>query len=138
MIQKDPKRFEQSLKSSLSKFPGSKSYWSKQRKFLESIIEQKGMPTLFMTFSCADTHNLIIQKFMNTFPSSNRTNKTLNVAYNSQIVKIVFEQMLEDFFTLYLEKVHPIQYKFIRSEFQNRGTIHVHCLLKLKHEPSYK
>ena len=95
-------KFEKSLKTSLSKFPGSKSYWTKQRKFLESIIKSKGMPTLFLTFSCADTHNSIIQRFMHTFPNTNRSNKTLNVAYNSQIVKEVFERMINDFFDVYL------------------------------------
>ena len=60
IIRKDPNKFEMSMKSSISKFPGSKSYWAKMRKFLETIIKQKGMPTLFLTFSCADTHNLII------------------------------------------------------------------------------
>ena len=43
--------------------------------------------------------------------------------------------MLNILFDTWLSKIYDIKWKFIRYEFQNRGCIHAHILLKLNDEP---
>jgi hypothetical protein len=44
--------------------------------------------------------------------------------------------MLNDVIDGWLRKQFQVKYHFIRYEYQNRGTIHAHILIKLKNEPS--
>ena len=84
-----------------------------------------------MTVSCADIHNPIIQNQMHS-----HLNSIINVSENPHVVDEVFGIMLNNLFEEWLKKNYNIKWHFIRYEYQNRGTIHAHIILKLSDEPS--
>ena len=67
---------------------------------------------------------------------SSNSNEILNVAENPHVVDEVFESMLKSLLENWLKKSYDVEYWFIRFEYQNRGTIHAHILIKLNDEPS--
>ena len=65
-----------------------------------------------------------------------KANETFRTtADNTHITNEVFTKIICDLFEQYLGIVYEIKWKFIRFEYQHRGTIHAHILVKLKNEP---
>ena len=52
--------FKKFLNQSTRYIPGSPSYWYSERKNLEAMVDQLGLPTIFFTQSSADTRNSTI------------------------------------------------------------------------------
>jgi len=129
-IHENPSKFRQGIKTQLNKQAGSAQYFYKQRKKLESILEQLGLPTVFLTLSCADMQDPMMHQFMHS--AKGLLHK---LADNPHISCEVFIRKLKDLFKYYLDDSLGILWKWLRYEFQNRYAIHAHALLKLMNEP---
>jgi len=127
----DEKKFAYKMRTHAARIVGTPEYWHAEHRKLKSIIMQLGSPSIFLTFSCADLHNRIMQSHMHTHPDC----PALNVSNNPNVVCEVFVQQLKDLFKNYLDKVMDIIWKWLRYEFQNRYTIHAHGLIKVRNEP---
>ena len=77
---------------------GSNAYWQKRQNELKSIINTKGAPTIFFTFSSADIH---WPQLHSLFPNKSHdcTNKERrqNVIHNPHIADWFFNQCLQSF-----------------------------------------
>ena len=127
----------------LRQIPGSPPYWQKFMYEVVAMVKQLGIPTWFMTLSCADL------RWPELFQIIARTNgknitaeevealsydercRLLNL--NPVIVAKHFQYRVETFFTeILLTNMHPIGkivYYALRIEFQMRGSPHLHALI---------
>ena len=114
---------------------GSAGFWNDKRKELESAIEEKGAPTLFTTWSAADTHWKQLFKILtkkDEIPSPSERYKLLNK--HPLIAGDFFKRRFMKYFSC-LKKVLGIKDWWWRYEFQSRGSFHVHSLLWLENDP---
>lgn len=127
----------------LRQIPGSPPYWQKFMYEVVAMVKQLGIPTWFMTLSCADL------RWPELFQIIARTNgknvsheeveglsydercRLLNL--NPVIVAKHFQYRVETFFTeILLANANPvgkIVYYALRIEFQMRGSPHLHALI---------
>lgn len=133
----------------LQKIPGSPSYWKKFQNEVLAMVKQLGMPTWFMTLSCADLrwkelltiickcHHINLSPDQLADLSYEEKCKLLNL--NPVITARHYQYRVETFFKeILLSKLQPlgkIVYYAIRIEFQNRGAPHVHSLLWTESPP---
>ncbi|KAK3105150.1 hypothetical protein FSP39_018213 [Pinctada imbricata] len=125
---------------------GTPSYWQSAQKDLFAMLRQLGIPTWFCSFSAAefrwkDMINVILKRQGDT-----RKFETLDWSEKSQILKsnpVTVARMFDRRFHLFLHEVilspcNPvgkvIDY-FLRVEFQQRGSPHMHCLFWIEGAP---
>ncbi|KAK3100565.1 hypothetical protein FSP39_021862 [Pinctada imbricata] len=125
---------------------GTPSYWQSAQKDLFAMLRQLGIPTWFCSFSAAefrwkDMINVILKQQGDT-----RKFETLEWSEKSQILKsnpVTVARMFDRRFHLFLHEVilspcNPvgkvIDY-FLRVEFQQRGSPHMHCLFWIEDAP---
>lgn len=115
---------------------GSNAYWQKRRNELKSIINTKGAPTIFFTFSSADMHWPQLHSLFSS-KSHDCTNqeRRQNVIDNPHIVDWFFNQRLQSFIKHWLYITLDAEWHWYRYEFQARGSIHCHGTAKLKNDP---
>ena len=127
----------------LRQIPGSPPYWQKFMYEVVAMVKQLGIPTWFMTLSCADLRWPELFQIVARTNGRNMTDaevdalpyeercRLLNV--NPVIVAKHFQYRVETFFTeILLTNVHPIGkivYYALRIEFQMRGSPHLHALI---------
>ena len=138
----------------LRQIPGTPPYWQKFMYEVVAMVKQLGIPSWFMTLSCADLrwselfHIIARTKGMNLTDervealSYNERCSMLNL--NPVITAKHFQYKVETFFTeILLTSANPIGkivYYALRIEFQMRGSPHLHALIwtsdcpKLTHE----
>ena len=133
----------------LQQIPGSPPYWKKSQNEVLAMVKQLGMPTWFMTLSCADLqwkelltiickcHRVNLSPDELTDLSYDDKCKLLNL--NPVITARHYQYRVETFFKeILLSELQPlgkIIYYAIRIEFQNRGAPHVHALLWTDNAP---
>ena len=129
---------------------GSNSYFYKRRKELEALMECKGMPTAWFTFSAADNHWHDLHKLI----YSNDDVYYNNIAYNDldELQKLRFrvntirdyQHIVDEFFFkraktflehYFSDRCLNVEYFWFRVEYQARGTAHIHGCYKLKSDP---
>ena len=122
------------LASQLATASGSAQFWKRVRHKLEALIEQKGKaPTVFATFSAADTYWKDLQRLLGLPPDSTPEQRQKAVARDPAVCVTFFRERLASLFKhLYGDKLEDY---FIRFEFQERGSVHAHCLLWLRGVP---
>ena len=133
-----------------SNIVGSNAYFYKRRRELEALMEVKGIPTAWFTFSAADNHwcdlhDLLYKK--NEVRIHNRRYVDLNEKeklvfrmnilqnYHHDVDKYFymrFQAFLKEYFS---ENCLDMEYCWFRVEYQSRGTAHVHGCYKLKSDP---
>ena len=128
--------FMSKLSRYVSNITGSSAYWHKVREELKAIIEHKGVPTIFFTFSSADMHwpelhSLLHHNTIN-LTSEDRRQAVIN---NPHIVDWFFTKRLESFLKHWLYDTLGAEWHWYRYEFQARGSIHCHGTAKLKTDP---
>ena len=114
---------------------GSAGFWNELRKELEAAIEGKRAPTLFVTWSAADTHWKQLFRVLtgkDGIPSPTQRYKLLNE--HPLICGDFFKRRFTKFFDK-LKSILDIEDWWWRYEFQGRGSFHVHALLWLKNDP---
>ena len=133
----------------LRQIPGTPPYWQRFMYEVVAMVKQLGIPTWFMTLSCADLRWPELFQIISRIQGKDITDeevgalsydekyKMLNL--NPVIVAKHFQYRAETFFTeVLLNKSKPIGkivYYALRIEFQMRGSPHLHALIWTKDCP---
>ena len=127
----------------LRQIPGIPPYWQKFMYEVVAMVKQLGIPTWFMTLSCADLRWPELFQIIGKSQGFNLTDKEIDaLTYNERclmlnlnpvIVAKHFQYRVETFFTeVLMTKANPIGkivYYALRIEFQMRGSPHLHALI---------
>ena len=132
--------------------PGSPPYWQKFMYEVIAMVQQLGIPTWFMTLSCADLRWHELFHILSRVRGENMTDEEIeNLSYNEKcsllnlnpvIVAKHFQHRVETFFKdVLLSNAKPIGkivYYALRIEFQMRGSPHLHSLIWTSDCPELK
>ena len=127
----------------LRQIPGTPPYWQKFMFEVVAMVKQLGIPTWFMTLSCADLRWPELFQIIARTRGMSMTNEQVDaLSYNERcsmlnlnpvVVAKHFQYRVETFFTeILLSNVNPIGkivYYALRIEFQMRGSPHLHALI---------
>ena len=127
----------------LRQIPGTPPYWQKFMYEVVAMVKQLGIPTWFMTLSCADLRWPGLFQIIARTQGKNMTDEQVEaLSYNERcsmlnlnpvVVAKHFQHRVETFFTeLLVSKKNPIGkiiYYALRIEFQMRGSPHLHALI---------
>ncbi|CAF1519982.1 unnamed protein product, partial [Rotaria sp. Silwood1] len=131
----------------------SPAFWELKKKEVMAMIRQLGCPTLFLTLSAAETKwsELIViltqvleNKVITLEEAENMSyEKKCDLIRNDPVTCVrYFEHRLKCLWEILSAPCGPFQGyeledKYVRVEFQVRGSPHVHALLWLKNAPKY-
>ena len=138
----------------LRQIPGSPPYWQKFMYEVVAMVKQLGIPTWFMTLSCADLRWPELFQIIARTNGKNMTDEEVEALSYDERCRLLnlnpvsvakhFQYRVVTFFTeILLTNEHPIGnivYHALRIEFQMRGSPHLHALIwtsdcpKLTHE----
>ena len=127
----------------LRQIPGTPPYWQKFMYEVIAMVKQLGIPTWFMTLSCADLRWPELFQIIAKTQGKNLTDEQVDaLSYNERcamlnlnpvVVAKHFQYRVETFFTeVLLSSANPIGkivYYALRIEFQMRGSPHLHALI---------
>ena len=125
---------------------GTPPYWQRAMKDLYAMIHQLGIPTWFVTFSSAEMRWPEVIKTLLYLNNDDRdpdelewTEKCALITDNPLVCARMFDHRVKALFSdLIMAPSCPlgkvIDY-FIRTEFQQRGSPHIHCLLWIADAP---
>ncbi|KXJ13769.1 ATP-dependent DNA helicase PIF1 [Exaiptasia diaphana] len=127
----------------LRQIPGTPPYWQKFMYEVVAMVKQLGIPTWFMTLSCADLRWPELFQIIARTQGKNISNEEVDaLSYNEKcsmlnlnpvVVAKHFQYRVETFFTeVLLSNANPIGkivYYALRIEFQMRGSPHLHALI---------
>ncbi|XP_065942067.1 uncharacterized protein [Magallana gigas] len=127
---------------------GTPAYWSTTQKDLFAMLRQLGIPTWFCSFSAAEFRwNEIVGCILH-HEDDNRNPSDLDWSEKSEILRrnpVTVARMFEHRFHVFQKEVilapaNPIgsvvDY-FVRVEFQQRGSPHMHCLYWVEDAPKF-
>ncbi|KAK3918035.1 ATP-dependent DNA helicase, partial [Frankliniella fusca] len=118
-----------------SNLKGSKSYWKSRCGELRDMVEQIGLPTVFLTMSAADLYwpdlyRILTGKDINDISMRERR---LLIQENPIIVDLFFDFRLQIYIKEVLEPKDKVIDYWYRIEYQHRGSPHVHGLFWFEH-----
>ncbi|CAB3995694.1 Hypothetical predicted protein [Paramuricea clavata] len=127
----------------LRQIPGTPPYWQKFMYEVVAMVKQLGIPTWFMTLSCADLRWSELFQIVSRTLGKNITEeqvealsyaeRCLMLNTNPVVVAKHFQHRVETFFSkILLSNCNPIgkiTYYALRIEFQMRGSPHLHALI---------
>ena len=127
----------------IRQIPGSPPYWQKFMFEVVAMVKQLGIPTWFMTLSCADLRWPELFQIIARTQGINMTDEQVEaLSYNEKcsmlnlnpvVVAKHFQYRVETFFKEVLMKnanpIGKIIYYALRIEFQMRGSPHLHALI---------
>ncbi len=126
------------LQRYVSKVQGTNQYWYQRLQELVALIEQKGCPTFFFTFSAADMHWPDLQKLLMNDEGASRSERAQAVIDNPHLTDWFFMQRLQEFVRHWLSGILDAEWHWYRFEYQARGSIHCHGCAKLKNDPDIR
>ena len=124
----------------MSTIKGTPAYWQHTLSDVLAMVKQLGVPTYFMTLSCADLRWNELITIIRKLNKDENPDQIDDLDYESKC-KILnsnpvllarhFQYRVENFFKEIVMngELGKIKYYAIRVEFQTRGSPHVHCLL---------
>ena len=131
----------------------SPAFWELKKKEVMAMIRQLGCPTIFLTLSAAETKwsELIVilaqvlgNKVITLEEAEDISYENkCNLIRNDPVTCVrYFEHRLKYFWEILSAPCGPfqgyeLQDKYVRVEFQVRGSPHIHALLWLKNAPKY-
>ena len=130
---------EANLSTVLQSVRGTKQFWFLKKSDVMAMIREFGLPTLFLTFSCAEYDSADIERYLrkvNQVPDSYPTGRLCTEDPLS--VSRKFSQKFRDFFTTVLlqgKVLGEVTHYFWKKEYQSRGAPHYHVLLWIKDAP---
>ncbi|XP_020897308.2 uncharacterized protein LOC110236158 [Exaiptasia diaphana] len=128
--------FMSKLSRYIGNVTGSAAYWHRVREDLKAIIDSKGVPTIFFTFSAADMHWPELHSlFHSTLSDLNNNDRRQAIIDNPHIVDWMFTKRIESFLKHWLYDTLKAEWHWYRYEYQARGSIHCHGTAKLKTDP---
>ncbi|KAK3926023.1 LOW QUALITY PROTEIN: ATP-dependent DNA helicase [Frankliniella fusca] len=107
-----------------SNIRGTKPYWKSRTGELMDMVEQLGLPTIFLTLSCADLH----------WPDLFRRKKEETYC-KTYIVDSFFHERVECFLDTILKTKFKLVYHWYRVEYQHRGSPHIHGIFWFEGAP---
>ncbi|XP_066283397.1 uncharacterized protein [Branchiostoma lanceolatum] len=124
---------------------GTPQFWDKTLNELYAMIRQLGIPTWFATFSAADLRwpevLEAIRQDHSTVPASELSwEERCNILKSNPVtaarmfdhrVKLFFEHLIKS----PSQPIGEVVDTFTRTEFQQRGSPHIHCLFWVKDAP---
>ena len=123
---------------------GTPGYWKKFKSECLAMVRQLGIPTFFLTLSCADPR---WDKFVSIISKLNSTYVTVKdlpyhdrcITLNSNPVLVArhFQYRVELFLKLFVTNgpLGKTKYYAIRVEFQVRGSPHIHSFIWIENAP---
>ena len=125
---------------------GTPPYWQRTLKDLYAMIRQLGIPTWFVTFSAAEMRWEEVISTLLAFTNDDRSideleasDKLSLVIDNPVMCARMYDHRVKALFTdLILSKAAPVGRVidfFYRTEFQQRGSPHIHCLFWVEGAP---
>ncbi|XP_052690977.1 uncharacterized protein LOC128168860 [Crassostrea angulata] len=127
---------------------GTPAYWSTTQKNLFAMLRQLGIPTWFCSFSAAEFRwNEIVGCILH-HEDDNRNPSELDWSEKSDILRrnpVTVARMFEHRFHVFQREVimapanpigNVVDY-FVRVEFQQRGSPHMHCLYWVDDAPKF-
>lgn len=146
-----PESLQNMLKSDigyrfLQPIRGSPPYWERTMKELHSMIRQIGIPTFFVTFSAGETRwNDLIETLVSIGDDDRNPDdlewldKCKLIQDNPVMCARLFDHGVGALFRdLLMSPANPIGKVidfFIRTEFQQRGSPHINCLVWIENAP---
>ncbi|CAF3666138.1 unnamed protein product [Rotaria sp. Silwood1] len=131
----------------------SPAFWKLKKKEVMAMIRQLGCPTLFLTLSAAETQwseliiilTQVLENKVITLEEAESMSyeKKCDLIRNDHVTCVrYFEHRLKCLWEILSAPCGPLQGyelidKYVRTEFQVRGSPHVHALLWLKNAPKY-
>ena len=133
----------------LQSIRGSYPYWCKTLHDLFAMVRQLDIPTFFCTFSAADlrwpeTIQIVGKQYGKTFSEEDVINMSWQercqwIRRNPVTVARQFEHrtniFIKDVIRSPAAPIGKVEDFFIRVEFQQRGSPHIHCLFWIKDAP---
>jgi hypothetical protein len=126
---------------------GTPAYWEKTMKDLLAMVQQLGIPTWFCSFSAADRRwpemtTVVLQQQNKPVPKNITWQQHQQIiASNPVTAARMFEYRVQMFITQVIlseaQPIGPVQNYFYRTEFQQRGWPHIHCLFWIKSAPVF-
>ena len=127
----------------LRQIPGTPPYWQRFMYEVVAMVKQLGIPTWFMTLSCADLRWPELFQIISRMQGKDITDEEVDaLSYDEKckmlnlnpfIVAKHFQYRVETFFTEVLlsrsQPIGKIVYYALRIEFQMRGSPHLHALI---------
>ena len=128
-------------------------YFESRKKDLFAMIRQLGLPTWFMSLSAADSKWIdllqILGKLVDGKEYSEDEVKAMDWNERTRLIRSdpvtcsrYFDNRVHEFMKIVLESTHSplgkICDSFVRVEFQQRGSPHVHVLLWTENAPKYE
>ena len=127
----------------LRQIPGTPPYWQRFMYEVVAMVKQLGIPTWFMTLSCADLRWPELFQIISRIQGKDITDEEVDALSSDEKCKMLnlnpvivakhFQFRVETFFTeVLLSKSKPIGkivYYALRIEFQMRGSPHLHALI---------
>ncbi|XP_062607978.1 uncharacterized protein LOC134269784, partial [Saccostrea cucullata] len=135
--------------SFLQSVRGSYPYWCKTLHDLFAMVRQLDIPTFFCTFSAADlrwpeTIQIVAEQYGHSFSTQDVKNMSWQercfwIRTNPVTVARQFEHrtnlFINDVIRSEAAPIGKVQDFFIRVEFQQRGSPHIHCLFWIDNAP---
>ncbi|XP_052130984.1 uncharacterized protein LOC127751444 [Frankliniella occidentalis] len=115
----------------------TKAYWRSRCSELEDMVKQIGAPTVFFTLSSADYHWKELYRLLGCEESANLTysEKSRLLSENPLILTTFFKHRVQYFLKKTFYDYFDVQDFWFRTEFQSRGSCHVHGVAWLKNAP---
>ncbi|KAI5693521.1 hypothetical protein M8J75_000652 [Diaphorina citri] len=131
----------------------SPPYWEQKKKTVFAMYRQFGLPSLFVTFSCAETRCVelvvVLMKTLKGIDISEEEAQEMSWEEKVQLVQDdpvtvtrYMHRRFKEMWKVFVSRGGPLKdYKvsqsFVRVEFQHRGTMHFHCILFIDGAPQY-
>ena len=113
------------LQRYVSKVQGTNQYWYQRLQELLALIEQKGCPTFFFTFSAADSHWPDLQRLLQNNDGATRTERAQAVTDNPHLTDWFFMQRLEEFIRHWLNGVMDAEWGPVNRAQLQHSTWHI-------------
>ena len=132
----------------MNNLKGTPAYWKRFLYETLAMIKQLGLPTWFMSFSCADLRWPEIIEIIQKIKGTEMTEEEIrNLSYkertdilqsNPVLLARHFQYRVECFFKTVLAKDTlggTLKHYSVRVEFQARGSPHIHCMVWIEGAP---
>ena len=119
----------------LSNLTVSNAYWQKAKEDFKATISHADLPTFFFTLSSADMHSPELHELLTRGKDNTAENRHQNVINNPHISDWFLTQRLGNFIKHWLYHSLDAEWHWYIFEYQVRGSIHCHCVAKLKNDP---
>ena len=119
----------------VAKIQGPKQYWYQRYQELKALITEKGAPTFFVTFSAADNYWPDLYRLLQEPNNATPSIRIRAVIDHPHLTDSYFVTRLDEFSSHWLDQVMNVEWKWLRFEWQARGSIHAHGCAKLSNDP---